>query len=134
MLKVKPGEVPGHKLHEYLLGAVAPRPIAFVSTMDKDGNKNLAPFSFFNIFGSNPPTLIFSPARSGRTVRTKHTYDNLKETDECVVNIVNYAMVYQTSLASTEYPKDVNEFEKAGFTELKSELVKPPRVAESPAQ
>lgn len=134
MLSIKQNDLPLAKWHEYLLGAVAPRPIAFVSTMDKDGRKNLAPFSFFNIFGSNPPVLIFSPARSGRTVRTKHTYDNLKETDECVVNIVNYAMVYQTSLASTEYPKGVNEFEKAGFTELKSELVKPPRVAESPAQ
>jgi len=134
MLTIKPTDLPLPKWHEYLLGAVAPRPIAFVSSMDKEGNVNLAPFSFFNIFGSNPPTLIFSPARSGKTGRTKNTFDNLKETDECVVNIVNYAMLHQTSLASTEYPKGVNEFLKAGFTELKSEIVKPPRVAESPAQ
>jgi flavin reductase (DIM6/NTAB) family NADH-FMN oxidoreductase RutF len=134
MFTVKPTDFPLARWHEYLLGAVAPRPIAFVSSMDKDGKVNLAPFSFFNVFGSNPPTLIFSPSLSGRTGKSKHTLDNLKETDECVVNIVNYAMVQQTSLASTEFPKGVNEFLKAGFTELKSELVKPPRVAESPAQ
>lgn len=134
MLSIKPTDFPLPKWHEYLLGAVAPRPIAFVSTIDKEGHVNLAPFSFFNVFGSNPPTLIFSPALSGRTGRTKNTFDNLKEVDECVVNIVNYDMVHQVSLASTEYPKGVNEFLKAGFTELKSDFVKPPRVAESPAQ
>ncbi len=134
MLSIKPADFPLPKWHEYLLGAVAPRPIAFVSSMDKDGKVNLAPFSFFNIFGSKPPTLIFSPARSGKTGRTKNTFDNLKETDECVVNIVNYAMVHQTSLTSSEFPKGINEFLKAGFTELKSEIVKPPRVAESPVQ
>jgi flavin reductase (DIM6/NTAB) family NADH-FMN oxidoreductase RutF len=134
MLSLKPSDLPQAKWHDYLLSAVAPRPVAFVSSMDKNGRVNLAPFSFFNVFGSNPPILIFSPALSGRTGNEKHTLQNLKETDECVVNIVNYAMVQQTSLASTEYPRGVNEFLKAGFTELKSELVKPPRVAESPAQ
>lgn len=134
MLSIKPKDLPLPKWHDYLLGAVAPRPIAFVSTTDKEGNVNLAPFSFFNVFGSNPPVLIFSPNRSGKTGRTKNTFDNLKETDECVVNIANYAIVHQLSLASSEYPKGVNEFKKAGFTELKSEFVRPPRVAECPAQ
>lgn len=134
MLTINPKEVKTAELHGYLLGAVAPRPIAFASTIDKDGNPNLAPFSFFNVFSANPPIAIFSPARSGRTGQTKHTFENIKEVPEVVINMVNYDMVQQTSLASTEYPKGVNEFIKAGFTPLASEMVKPFRVKESPAQ
>lgn len=134
MLRIDPKEVKTPALHGYLLGAVAPRPIAFASTVDAQGNPNLAPFSFFNVFSANPPIAIFSPALSGRTGLTKHTYDNIKEVPEVVINVVNYDMVQQASLASTEYAKGVNEFEKAGFTPLKSELVKPFRVKESPAQ
>jgi flavin reductase (DIM6/NTAB) family NADH-FMN oxidoreductase RutF len=134
MLTINPKEVSIPVLHSYLLGAVAPRPIAFASTIDKEGNPNLAPFSFFNVFSANPPIAVFSPARSGRTGQTKHTYDNIKEIPEVVINMVNYDMVQQTSLASTEYPKGVNEFSKAGFTPLESEMVKPFRVKESPAQ
>lgn len=132
MLTIDPKEIPFGKMHAYLLGAVTPRPIAFASTIDKHGNVNLSPFSFFNCFGANPPILIFSPARRGRDNTTKHTYENLKEVPEVVINMVNYAMVQQTSLASTEYPKGVNEFVKAGFTEVPSAKVKPPRVGESP--
>src|SRR5579863_3619836 len=134
MLRIKPGEVPVPKLHEYLLAAVAPRPIAFVSSMDSEGNVNLAPFSFFNAFGSNPPTLIFSPARSGRTAQTKHTHDNVLEVPECVVNIGHYDMLYQMNLAAHMYPKGANEFVKSGLTPVPSELVKPPRVAEAHVQ
>lgn len=134
MLRVVPGEIPVSKLHGYLLGAVAPRPIAFASTIDKEGRMNLAPFSFFNVFSSNPPVAIFSPARSGRNAQTKNTYDNVKEVPEVVINAVSYDMVYQTSLASTEYSKGVSEFEKAGFTPVASETVKPFRVKESPVQ
>lgn len=121
-------------MHAYLLGAVAPRPIAFASTIDENGNVNLSPFSFFNAFGSNPATLIFSPALRGRDGATKNTLDNVREIDEVVINIVNYDMVQQMSLASTEYPKGVNEFVKSGFTMQDSVMVKPPRVLESPAQ
>jgi len=120
------------ELHTLLLGAIAPRPIAFASTIDKSGKVNLSPFSFFNVFGSNPPILIFSPARRGRDNTTKHSYENVKEVAEVVINIANYPMVEQMSLASTEYDKGVNEFVKAGFTEISSEKVKPPRVAEAP--
>ncbi len=134
MLTINPKEVKPLVLHGYLLGAVAPRPIAFASTIDKEGNPNLAPFSFFNVFSSNPPIAIFSPSRSGRTGQTKHTLDNIREVPEVVINVVNYSMVQQTSLASTEYPKGVNEFIKAGFTPIASEMVKPFRVKESPAQ
>lgn len=119
-------------MHSYLLGAVAPRPIAFASTIDKEGNVNLSPFSFFNCFGANPPILIFSPARRGRDNTTKHSYENVLEVPEVVINIVNYSMVQQASLASTEYPKGVNEFVKSGFTQVPSTMVKPPRVGESP--
>jgi flavin reductase (DIM6/NTAB) family NADH-FMN oxidoreductase RutF len=119
-------------LHGCLLTGIAPRPIAFVSTIDQAGNVNLSPFSFFNIFGSNPPTLIFSPARRVRDNTTKHTLDNIHEVMECTVNIVDFAMVEQMSLASTEYDKGVNEFIKSGLTEIKSDLVGPPRVGESP--
>jgi flavin reductase (DIM6/NTAB) family NADH-FMN oxidoreductase RutF len=117
-----------------LLSAVAPRPIAFASTIDVNGNPNLAPFSFFNVFSSNPPTMIFSPAKGGRDGKLKDTLLNVQEHPEVVINVVSYAMVQQMSLASTAYPKGVNEFEKAGFTPLESEIVKPFRVAESPAQ
>ncbi len=118
----------------FLQYAVAPRPIAFVSTIDEEGNVNLSPFSFFNLFSSNPPILVFSPARRVRDNTTKHTLDNVLKIKECTINIVNYDMVQQTSLSSTEYPKGVNEFIKAGFTELKSDFVKPPRVKEAPVQ
>jgi flavin reductase (DIM6/NTAB) family NADH-FMN oxidoreductase RutF len=129
---INPKEIPVGKMHSYLLGAVAPRPIAFASTIDKDGNVNLSPFSFFNCFGANPPILIFSPARRGRDNTTKHSYENVLEVPEVVINVVNYSMVQQASLASTEYPKGVNEFVKAGFTQVPSVYVKPPRVGESP--
>lgn len=119
--------------HSYMLGAIAPRPIAFASTIDKEGNVNLSPFSFFNAFGSNPPTLIFSPARRVRDNTIKHTLENVQEVGEAVINIVNYKMVQQMSLASTEYGKGINEFIKSGLTPVASELVKPPRVAEAPA-
>lgn len=119
-------------LHRYLLTAVAPRPICFASTVDEEGQVNLSPFSFFNVFSSNPPILVFSPARSGRDNTTKHTYDNVKMIPEVVINIVNHPMVEQMSLASTAYPKGVNEFVKAGFTQVASEKVRPPRVGEAP--
>jgi flavin reductase (DIM6/NTAB) family NADH-FMN oxidoreductase RutF len=122
------------KLHSYLLSAVAPRPIAFASTLDVNGKPNLSPFSFFNVFSSNPPILIFSPARRVRDNTTKHTLDNCEITKEVVINVVNYDMVHQMSLSSAEYPEGVNEFEKAGLSMLKSSVVKPYRVAESPVQ
>ncbi|WP_435255439.1 flavin reductase family protein [Tenacibaculum sp. A30] len=134
MLSINPKDIPTSKLHGYLLGAVAPRPIAFASTVDADGNPNLSPFSFFNVFGANPPIMIFSPARSVRGNKTKHTLDNAEATREVVINIVNYDIVQQMSLSSTMYPKGVNEFIKAGFTMLPSDEVKPFRVAESPVQ
>ncbi|WP_442846867.1 flavin reductase family protein [Leeuwenhoekiella sp. H156] len=117
-----------------LAGAVSPRPIAFASTLDAEGRPNLAPYSFFNVFSSNPPIVVFSPVRRGRDNTTKHTLDNILETKEVVINIVNYAMVQQMSLASTEYDAGVDEFVKAGFTKLESEAVKPFRVKESPVQ
>jgi flavin reductase (DIM6/NTAB) family NADH-FMN oxidoreductase RutF len=132
MLTVDPKLIPVPKMHAYLLGAVTPRPIAFASTVDKKGNVNLSPFSFFNCFGSNPPIVVFSPSRKGRDNTTKHTYDNLLEVPEVVINIVTYSIVQQASLASTEYPKGVNEFVKAGFTEVPSKLIRPPAVKESP--
>jgi len=131
-MTIDPKEIPVGKMHSYLLGAIAPRPIAFASTVDKEGKVNLSPFSFFNCFGANPPILIFSPARRGRDNTTKHSYENVMEVPEVVINIVNYSMVQQTSLASTEYPKGVNEFIKAGFTQVPSTMVIPPRVGESP--
>jgi flavin reductase (DIM6/NTAB) family NADH-FMN oxidoreductase RutF len=132
--KISPSEMEGPQLHKFILGSVAPRPIAFASTVDKDGNPNLSPFSFFNAFGVNPTTLIFSPSRRGRDNTTKHTYQNVKEVPEVVINVVNFEMVQQASLASTEYPKGVNEFIKAGFTPLPSETIRPFRVKESPVQ
>ena len=134
MLTLDPKSLPIPKLHHYLLGSVGPRPIAFASTIDKAGNSNLAPFSFFNVFSANPPILIFSPAKSGRTNTTKNTHDNVKEVSEVVINVVNYDIVHQMSLTSSPYPKGVSEFEKAGFTPVKSEIVAPFRVKESPVQ
>lgn len=128
-----PKETTAPQLQAYLQGAIAPRPIAFASTIDKNGIVNLSPFSFFNMFSTKPPILIFSPARRVRDNTTKHTLQNVSEVPEVVINIVDYSMVEQASLASCDYPRGVNEFIKAGLTELKSERVKPPRVAESPA-
>lgn len=124
MISITPKEVSTAKLHGYLLSAVSPRPIAFASTMDKDGNVNLSPFSFFNVFSANPPILIFSPARRVRDNTTKHTLENALKTKEVVINIVNFEMVQQMSLSSTEYPDGVNEFVKAGFTQVPSDMVK----------
>jgi len=131
---IKPSEVSTGRLHHYLLGSVAPRPIAFASTIDKDGNRNLSPFSYFNVFSTNPPIAIFSPAKSGRTNTQKNTYENVKETMEVVINIVNYKIVQQMSLSSTAYEKGVDEFVKSGLTPIDSELVKPARVKEAPVQ
>ena len=134
VISIDPKAVGTPELHSYLLGSVGPRPIAFASTIDKSGRPNLSPFSFFNVFSANPPVMIFSPARRVRNNTTKHTLENVLETKEVVINIVNYDMVQQMSLASTEYQKGENEFKKAGLTMLKSEVVKPFRVAESPVQ
>lgn len=134
MLTLKTEDLSAVQLQDYLQYAIAPRPICFVSTIDAEGNINLSPFSFFNMFSTKPPICIFSPARRVRDNTTKHTLENVLEVKECVINIVNYDMVQQMSLASTEYAKGVNEFEKAGFTMLQSELVTPPRVAEAPVQ
>jgi flavin reductase (DIM6/NTAB) family NADH-FMN oxidoreductase RutF len=134
MLSIDPKDITVQKLHQYLLGAIGPRPIAFASTKDKHGNDNLAPFSFFNVFSANPPILIFSPARSGRTGQTKDTYNNVKEIPEVVINVVNYSMVHQMSLASSPYPPGISEFTKSGFTPVASDVIRPMRVAEAPVQ
>ncbi len=134
MLSIDPKEIKLGQLHAYLSGAIAPRPIALVSTVDEDGEDNLSPFSFFNVFSANPPIAIFSPARRVRDNTVKHTYDNVKAKPECVINIVNYDIVQQMSLSSTEYPKGVNEFVKSGLTSIPSEVVSAKRVAESPIQ
>lgn len=134
MPSIDPKTLSTSKLHSYLLSAVAPRPIAFASTVDTHGNPNLSPFSFFNVFSANPPILVFSPARRVRDNTTKHTLENAEATREVVINVVNYDMVHQMSLSSAEYPERVNDFEKAGLTMLKSENVKPFRVAEAPVQ
>ena len=134
MISIDPKEIPTAKLHGYLLGSVAPRPIAFASTVDADGNPNLSPFSFFNVFSAYSPIMVFSPARRVRDNTTKHTLENVLATKEVVINVVNYEMAHQMSLSSTEYPEGVNEFEKAGFTMLTSDKIKPFRVAESPVQ
>lgn len=133
-MTIVPGEIPTKELHSYLLGAVAPRPICFASTVNKNGEPNLSPFSFFNVFGSNPTTLIFSPSRRVRDNTIKHTLKNIYDTKEVVINVVNYAMVQQASLSSCEYAEEIDEFEKAGFTKLVSQKIKPFRVAESPVQ
>ena len=134
MKHLDPKELSIPELHGYLVGAIGPRPVAFASTIDAEGRPNLSPFSFFNVFGANPPLLIFSPARRGRDNTTKHSYHNVKAVPEVVINVVTYAMVQQTSLASTEYAEGVNEFVKAGFTPIPSDVVRPFRVKESPVQ
>jgi flavin reductase (DIM6/NTAB) family NADH-FMN oxidoreductase RutF len=134
MLTLKVADLSPMELQNYLQYAIAPRPIALASTVDKNGNVNLSPFSFFNMFSTNPPICIISPSRRVRDSTTKHSLENLLEVRELVINIVTYNMVQQTSLSSVEYAQGVNEFIKAGFTELPSEMVKPPRVAESPVQ
>ncbi len=134
MLSLDPKELTVQRLHQLLLGAIGPRPIAFASTLDQDGNANLAPFSFFNVFSANPPILVFSPARSGRTGQSKDTFNNAKAVPEVVINVVNYNMVHQMSLASSPYAPGVDEFVKAGFTALASQKVAPFRVAEAPVQ
>lgn len=134
MTHYNPDQLPIPQLANLLTAAIGPRPIALASTIDADGNPNLSPFSFFNAFGTNPPILIFSPARRGRDNTTKHTYENLKQVPEVVINVVTYDMVHQVSLASSDYPRGTNEFQKAGFTMIPSLRVKPPRVGESPVQ
>jgi flavin reductase (DIM6/NTAB) family NADH-FMN oxidoreductase RutF len=134
MVTFDPKELSVQKVHQLLLGSIGPRPIAFASTVDSKGNHNLSPFSFFNVFSANPPVLIFSPARNGRTNTTKDTYNNVKEVPEVVINIVNYDIVEQMSLSSSPYAPEEDEFIKAGFTALDSDLIKPKRVAESPVQ
>lgn len=134
MLSIDPKDLTPVQTQAYLQGAIGPRPIAFASTLDENGNPNLSPFSFFNVFSSNPPILVFSPSRRVRNNTVKHTLLNCEATKEVVINIVNYDMVQQQSLASTEYADGVDEFVKAGFTKLKSDVVKPFRVAESPVQ
>ena len=134
MTSFEPKDCTIQQIQALLSSAVAPRPIAFASTIDAQGNPNLSPFSFYNIFSSNPPILIFSPARRVRDNSTKHTLENVQEVNEVVINVVHYPLIQQMSLSSTEYAKGVNEFEKSGLTMLKSDLVKPFRVAESPIQ
>ena len=134
MISFTPKDLTVAKMHHYLLGAIGPRPIAFASTIDGDGQANLAPFSFFNVFSANPPILIFSPARSGRTNTTKDTYNNVKAHPEVVINVVNFDIVEQMSLASSPYPAGESEFVKSGLTPIPSDLVKPFRVKESPVQ
>jgi len=134
MPTIDPNKILPHHLHRFLLSAIAPRPIAFASTIDLDGKPNLSPFSCFNVFGVNPSTLIFSPSRSGRTNELKDTFLNVKEVPEVVINVVTYSMVEQQNLASTEFPRGVNEFYKSGFTPIPSERIKPFRVKESPVQ
>ncbi len=134
MLTINPQNLETAKLHSYLLSAIAPRPIALASTIDKNGNPNLSPFSFFNVFSANPPILVFSPARRLRDNTEKHTLENVRQTKEVVINVVNHEIIHQTSLSSTEYEQGVNEFDKAGFTMLESDMVKPFRVSESPIQ
>ncbi len=129
---IDPKNISPAAFQAYLQGAVAPRPIAFASTIDAEGQVNLSPFSFFNVFSSNPPILVFSPSRRVRDNTTKHTLENVQKVKEVVINIVDFAMVEQMSLSSTEYDKGINEFTKAGLTEEPSEKVQPPRVKEAP--
>ena len=134
MITFNPQEISVQRLHQLLLGSIGPRPIAFASTMNAAGQANLEPFSFFNVFSANPPILIFSPARSGRTNETKDTYKNVKELPEVVINVVNFDIVHQMSLASSPYSPGISEFEKSGLTPIASETIKPFRVAEAPVQ
>ncbi len=134
MLTITPGTISTSDLHQYLLGAVAPRPICFASTIDLEGNPNLAPYSFFNVFSSNPPIAVFSSNRRVGNNTTKDTLANVIATREVVINVVTYSIVRQMALCSIDYPHEVSEFEKAGFTPIASELVRPFRVQESPVQ
>ncbi len=134
MLHYEPKDLTVPEVHRLLLGGVAPRPIALVSTLSEDGINNLSPFSFFNAFGSNPPVVAFSPSRRGRDGTLKDTYNNLIKSGECVIQSVTYDMVEQINLASAEYSPDVDEFIKSGLTPIDSDLVKPKRVKESPFQ
>ena len=134
MLTFNPQEISVQRVHQLLLGSIGPRPIAFASTVNEAGQPNLAPFSFFNVFSANPPILIFSPARSGRTNETKDTYKNVKVVPEVVINVVNYDLVHQMSLASSPYSPEVSEFDKAGLTAIPSETIQPFRVGEAPVQ
>ena len=129
---IDPNNITQPELHKHLLSAIAPRPICFASTIDKNGNVNLSPFSYFNVFSSNPPMMVFSPARSGKNNTLKHTHENIKEVPQVVINIVNYQMVEQMSLTSTNYDKGINEFVKSGLTPVPSKKIKPPRVKETP--
>ena len=129
-IDVKSGETDG--LYQYLSAAVTPRPIAFVSTIDANGNKNLSPFSFFNVFSINPPVLIFSPVRRARNNTSKHTLNNVRQIKECVISLVTEEIGQQVSLSSCDFDAETNEFEKAGFTEVKSDLITPSRIKESP--
>ena len=134
MLSIDLSEIGVPKAHHYLLSAVGPRPICFASTIDEKGRPNLAPFSFFNVFSSNPPIAVFSPSRSGRTGQHKDTFNNVQKVKQVVINLVNYKMVEQMSLASSPYPPETDEFVKSGLTPLMSELIKPFRVKEAPVQ
>lgn len=133
MLTIDPHTTDQKDLHQFILGSVAPRPIAFVSTLDENGIPNLAPYSFFNAFSSNPPIVVFSSNRRGSNNTTKDTLENIRKTGECVINAVNYSIVRQMTIASVEFSSETNEFEKTGLTPIPSELVSPPRVAESPS-
>ena len=133
-LSIDPLTTPQKDLHQFILGTVAPRPIAFVSTLDENGVPNLAPYSFFNAFSSNPPIVVFSSNRRGTDNTTKDTLHNVRETGECVINAVNYNIVRQMAVASVDFPSEVSEFEKTGLTPIPSDLVKAFRVKESPAQ
>ncbi len=134
MIAIDPEKTPTRDFHQYLLGAVAPRPIAFVSTIDENGNPNLAPYSFYNAFSSNPPILVFSSNRRVVDNTTKDTLYNAQVTKETVINVVNYAIVRQMAVASVEFDSSISEFEKTGLTPIPSDLVKPFRVKESPVQ
>lgn len=133
-LTINPKETALPQLHQYLLGSVGPRPICFASTIDAEGKPNLAPFSFFNVVSANPPVLVFAPNNSGRDGSPKHTYLNVKEVPEVVVNVVTYGMVQQMNVAAAPWDRGISEFEKAGFTPIASDLIKPLRVKESPVQ
>jgi len=134
MMQIEPNKIITKDLHQYLLSIIGPRPIALASTIDLNGNKNVSPFSFFNIFSANPPIAIFSPARRVRNNTKKDTLSNIYDTKEVVINIVNYELVEQSSISSNEYPKEVDEFIKAGLTPIASKKIKPFRVKESPVQ
>ena len=125
MFHYEPKDLDVKEVHRLLIGGIGPRPIALVSTLSEDGTPNLSPFSFFNVFGANPPVLAFSPSRRGRDKSFKDTYNNLVRTKECVVQVVTYSMIEQVNLASAEYPSDINEFIKSGLTPVDSDIVKP---------